>query len=75
MTKQQSQQDNHRHQIRKRENDTEESKQKINEIQKAIKTIEDEILKNAQEKDQLEKEAITEEETFREKEDTKWNLN
>ncbi len=64
------QQDNHRHQIRKRENDTEESQQKIDETQKTIGVIEKDILQVVREKDQLEEEAITDEETLREKEES-----
>jgi chromosome segregation protein len=64
------QQDNHRHQIRKRENDTEESQQTINKIQQEIKAIENEILENAREKDELEEIAIVEEENLREKEES-----
>jgi len=64
------QQDNHRHQISKRENSTEESQQKINDTQQAIGIIEKEILESAREKDRLEEEAITDEETLREKEES-----
>jgi len=64
------QQDNHRHQIRKRENDTEESQQKIDETQQTIGVIEKDILQGVREKDQLEEEAITDEETLREKEES-----
>ena len=64
------QQDNHRHQIRKRENDTEESQQKIDETQQTIGIIEKDILHDVREKDQLEEEAITDEETLREKEES-----
>ena len=62
------QQDNHRHQIRKRENDTEESQRKIDETQQTIGVIEKDILQGVREKDQLEEEAITDEEILREKE-------
>jgi len=64
------QQDNHRHQIRKRENDTEESRQKIDETQQTIKIVEKDILHDVREKDQLEEEAITDEENLREKEES-----
>ena len=64
------QQDNHRHQIRKLENDTEESQQKIDETQQTIGIIEKDILHDVREKDQLEEEAITDEETLREKEES-----
>jgi chromosome segregation protein len=64
------QQDNHRHQIRKLENDTGESQQKINKTQQTIELIEKEILEGVREKDQLEEEAITDEETLREKEES-----
>ena len=64
------QQENHRHQIQKREHDTAESQQKINETQQAIESIEKEILEAAREKDQLEEEAINDEETLREKEES-----
>ncbi len=64
------QQDNHRHQIRKRENDTEESQRKIDETQQTIGVIEKDILQGVREKDQLEEEAITDEETLREKEES-----
>jgi len=64
------QQDNHRHQISKRENNTEESQQKINDTQQAIGIIEKEILESVREKDRLEEEAITDEETLREKEES-----
>ena len=63
------QQENHRHQIQKRENDTAENQQKIQETQQAIESIEKEILEDAREKDQLEEEAINSEETLREKEE------
>ena len=62
------QQDNHRHQISKRENDTEESQRKIDETQQTIGVIEKDILQGVREKDQLEEEAITDEEILREKE-------
>ena len=62
------QQENHLHQIRKRENDTTESKQKIDSTQQAIELIEKEILENLREKDLLEEEAINDEESLREKE-------
>ena len=62
------QQDNHRHQIRKRENDTEESQRKIDETQQTIGVIEKDILQGVREKDQLEEETITDEEILREKE-------
>ena len=62
------QQDNHRHQIRKRENDTEESQRKIDETQQTIGVIEKDILQGVRAKDQLEQEAITDEEILREKE-------
>ena len=61
------QQDNHRHQILKYEHDIEESQQSINAIQQGIKVVEDEILQSVREKDQLEEEAITEDETLKEK--------
>ena len=64
------QQDNHRYQISKRENDTEESQRKINDTQQAIGIIEKEILESVREKDQLEEEAITDEETLRGKEES-----
>ena len=64
------QQDNHRHQIRKRENDTEESQQKIDETQQTIKIIEKGILHDVREKDRLEEEVITDEENLREKEES-----
>ena len=64
------QQDNHRHQIRKRENDTEESRQKIDETQQTIKIIEKGILHDVREKDRLEEEVITDEENLREKEES-----
>jgi len=62
------QQDNHRHQISKRENDTEESQRKIDETQQTIGVIEKDILQGVREKDQLEEETITDEEILREKE-------
>ena len=64
------QQDNHRHQIRKRENDTEESQQKIDETQQTIKIVEKGILHDVREKDRLEEEVITDEENLREKEES-----
>jgi chromosome segregation protein len=64
------QQDNHRHQIRKRENDTKESQQKIDETQQTIKIIEKGILHDVREKDRLEEEVITDEENLREKEES-----
>ena len=64
------QQDNHRHQIRKRENDTEESRQKIDETQQTIKIVEKDILHDVREKDRLEEEVITDEENLREKEES-----
>ncbi|HIO23063.1 MAG TPA: chromosome segregation protein SMC, partial [Nitrospinaceae bacterium] len=64
------QQDNHRHQIRKRENDTEESQQKIDGTQQTIKIVEKGILHDVREKDRLEEEVITDEENLREKEES-----
>ena len=64
------QQDNHRHQIRKRENDTKESQQKIDETQQTIKIVEKGILHDVREKDRLEEEVITDEENLREKEES-----
>ena len=64
------QQDNHRHQILKYEHDIEESQQSINAIQQGIKVVEDEILQSAREKDKLEEETITEDETLRGKEES-----
>ena len=57
------QQENHLHQIRKRENDAIESKQKIDSTQQAIELIEKEILENLREKDLLEEESINDEES------------
>ena len=64
------QQENHLHQIRKRENDAIESKQKIDSTQQAIELIEKEILENLREKDLLEEESINDEESLREKEES-----
>ena len=64
------QQENHRHEIQKRENSTTEGQKKINETQQAIESIENEIIENAREKDGLEEEVIREEETLREKEES-----
>ena len=64
------QQDNHRHQIQKHENDSKNSQQKINEIQQAIKGIEDIILENARQKNCSEEEAVSGEEILREKEES-----
>ena len=62
------QQENHRHQIRKLENDKIASQQKIDTTQQAIESIEKEILEDLREKDLLEEEAINDEETLRAKE-------
>jgi|TARA_B100001964_G_scaffold67343_1_gene76532 chromosome segregation protein len=62
------QQENHRHQIQKRENDTADSQKRIDETQLAIEFTEKEILEDVREKDGLEEEAIHEEEALREKE-------
>ena len=64
------QQENHRHEIQKHENNTVESQGKIDETQQAIKIIEKEIIVNAREKDVLEEEIIRDEETLREKEES-----
>ena len=64
------QQENHRHQIQKRESDTVDSQKRIDETQLAIEFIEKEILEDAREKDSLEEEAIHEEEALREKEES-----
>ena len=64
------QQENHRHQIRKRESDKVESQEKIDETRQAIESVEKEILESAREKDRLEEEAVRNEETLREKEES-----
>ena len=64
------QQENHRHEIHKRESSTAESQKKIDETQNTIESIEKEIILNAREKDGLEEKAIQEEENLREKEES-----